>query len=415
MINKIIIEYLRKNKRLVVPELGAFIRKEEANVIVFVPFLKKDDGVLEQQLVADYSLTRAEAREVIEEYTLNAKTGLASKGAFIIERLGTLKTDANGIFYLDYNPEQTVEQIKEQTPRQGTEQIPERASGQTAEHASVQSRKEQPSGSTPVIPLVSAVSPRPAAQEASLSAELSSASRNVESSVASHVRQADPTGKRPVEPLIPLAQGRPGAAAGNPVPLVTADNNCPAPQPGKTTGERQGRIVDERSKKAMDERSGIITSERLVNVSSPRPEKVADTRPEVQRHAPSPAHAPSPVNRQAESAAPARSGKIAEERPDAFPKPPASTPAPKPRPAGQRYNRPKQQRADLVMIVAILAALVAITAIIFGFLVNSNDSHKVNLAPATEQVADPSAQTAPATTPATTPETAPTAAPQKTP
>lgn len=46
MINKIIAEYLRTNKRLVVPHFGAFIRKENSEAIVFVPFLKKDDGVL---------------------------------------------------------------------------------------------------------------------------------------------------------------------------------------------------------------------------------------------------------------------------------------------------------------------------------------------------------------------------------
>lgn len=48
MINKIIAEYLRTNKRLVVPHFGAFIRKENSEAIVFVPFLKKDDGVLQQ-------------------------------------------------------------------------------------------------------------------------------------------------------------------------------------------------------------------------------------------------------------------------------------------------------------------------------------------------------------------------------
>jgi len=46
MINKIIAEYLRTNKRLVVPHFGAFIRKENSEAIVFVPFLKKDDGVI---------------------------------------------------------------------------------------------------------------------------------------------------------------------------------------------------------------------------------------------------------------------------------------------------------------------------------------------------------------------------------
>lgn len=68
MINKIIAEYLRTNKRLVVPHFGAFIRKENSEAIVFVPFLKKDDGVLQQLLVSEYGMDSADAQAVIDEY-----------------------------------------------------------------------------------------------------------------------------------------------------------------------------------------------------------------------------------------------------------------------------------------------------------------------------------------------------------
>ena len=73
MINKIIAEYLRTNKRLVVPHFGAFIRKENSEAIVFVPFLKKDDGVLQQLLVSEYGMDSADAQAVIDEYIAEIK------------------------------------------------------------------------------------------------------------------------------------------------------------------------------------------------------------------------------------------------------------------------------------------------------------------------------------------------------
>ena len=101
MINKIIAEYLRTNKRLVVPHFGAFIRKENSEAIVFVPFLKKDDGVLQQLLVSEYGMDSADAQAVIDEYIAEIKESIAARGAYVIEGVGRLMTDSNGICYLE--------------------------------------------------------------------------------------------------------------------------------------------------------------------------------------------------------------------------------------------------------------------------------------------------------------------------
>lgn len=101
MINKIIAEYLRTNKRLVVPHFGAFIRKENSEAIVFVPFLKKDDGVLQQLLVSEYGMDSADAQAVIDEYIAEIKESIAARGAYVIEGVGRLMTDSNGIYYLE--------------------------------------------------------------------------------------------------------------------------------------------------------------------------------------------------------------------------------------------------------------------------------------------------------------------------
>ena len=101
MINKIIAEYLRTNKRLVVPHFGAFIRKENSEAIVFVPFLKTDDGVLQQLLVSEYGMDSADAQAVIDEYIAEIKESIAARGAYVIEGVGRLMTDSNGICYLE--------------------------------------------------------------------------------------------------------------------------------------------------------------------------------------------------------------------------------------------------------------------------------------------------------------------------
>ena len=45
MINTIIIKYLRENRRLVIPKLGAFIVKDDNQTIIFSELLRSDDVV----------------------------------------------------------------------------------------------------------------------------------------------------------------------------------------------------------------------------------------------------------------------------------------------------------------------------------------------------------------------------------
>ena len=100
MINKIIAEYLRTNKRLVVPHFGAFIRKENSEAIVFVPFLKKDDGVLQQLLVSEYGMDSADAQAVIDEYIAKLKAEINYLQEYkqrLISDVVTGKVDVRGV------------------------------------------------------------------------------------------------------------------------------------------------------------------------------------------------------------------------------------------------------------------------------------------------------------------------------
>ena len=98
MVGKIIADYMRSNKRLVVPQFGAFIRKDTDGKIVFVPFLRKDDGVLAQLVCTACGLGLDEARSAIDDYVAGIKAGIATRGSFVIEGVGRLVSDSSGTY-----------------------------------------------------------------------------------------------------------------------------------------------------------------------------------------------------------------------------------------------------------------------------------------------------------------------------
>lgn len=101
MVNKIIADFLKTSKRLVVPQFGAFIRKEDSGTIAFVPFLKKDDGVLNQLLCTAYGLTPNDAQTVINEFVEEVKESVSTRGVYIIEGVGSITADPNGILRME--------------------------------------------------------------------------------------------------------------------------------------------------------------------------------------------------------------------------------------------------------------------------------------------------------------------------
>lgn len=102
MIENIISDYLKDNKRLILPELGAFLKKDDGSV-VFVPFLNKDDGVLSSLVKHAYGATQIEANSIISQYTSAIRASIAGNGYYLIKSLGALKSDVNGIIILDPN------------------------------------------------------------------------------------------------------------------------------------------------------------------------------------------------------------------------------------------------------------------------------------------------------------------------
>ena len=103
MISELVAAYLRKNKRLVIPGLGAFIRKDGSSEVVFVEFLKKDDGVLAGLLEDQYGLSRVEALETITQYVERVKQHVAHTGHFVVGGVGILHANSNSLLELEYD------------------------------------------------------------------------------------------------------------------------------------------------------------------------------------------------------------------------------------------------------------------------------------------------------------------------
>lgn len=105
MVDRIIVSYLSGNKRLVIPGFGAFLRKDPAGV-VFVEFLKNDDGVLNSLLSAEMGVSEDEAVAIVGDFVTTINRRLHTNGSYIIEGLGELVMNSNGVCDLRYDPEQ---------------------------------------------------------------------------------------------------------------------------------------------------------------------------------------------------------------------------------------------------------------------------------------------------------------------
>ena len=77
-LNKIIAEYLASNRRLVIPEFGAFVKKESGEV-VFSELLRTDDGVLASLLTAR-GLSAMEVAVVVDRYIFEVRHELEQCG-----------------------------------------------------------------------------------------------------------------------------------------------------------------------------------------------------------------------------------------------------------------------------------------------------------------------------------------------
>lgn len=94
LITNILVEYLKHNKRIVVPKLGAFIVKQPSGIIRFTDLMRNDDGVLRSLLVA-YGLSELEAIGKIDRFVFEIRHALNQGERYVIADLGEFRAGEN--------------------------------------------------------------------------------------------------------------------------------------------------------------------------------------------------------------------------------------------------------------------------------------------------------------------------------
>lgn len=97
----VITAYLDTHKRLVVPQLGAFLVKEPRKSIVFSELLKRDDGVLHALLCAD-GCSEIEAAGKIDRFVFEVRQAVERGETYVLKGFGALKPGPNGTIVFAY-------------------------------------------------------------------------------------------------------------------------------------------------------------------------------------------------------------------------------------------------------------------------------------------------------------------------
>ena len=107
LITNILIEYLKHNKRIVVPKLGAFIVKQPSGVIIFSELMRGDDGVLRSLLMA-YGVKELEANGMIDRLVFDVHHAINRGERFTIEGLGDFVASDNNTIIFKHKREPIV-------------------------------------------------------------------------------------------------------------------------------------------------------------------------------------------------------------------------------------------------------------------------------------------------------------------
>lgn len=107
LITNILIEYLKYNKRIVVPKLGAFIVKQQSGVIIFSDLMRNDDGVLRSLLIA-YGMKELEATGMLDRFVFDIHHAISRDQVFTIEGLGDFSKGENNTIIFKHKREPLV-------------------------------------------------------------------------------------------------------------------------------------------------------------------------------------------------------------------------------------------------------------------------------------------------------------------
>lgn len=112
-LTQIIAEYMATHRRLVVPQLGAFLRKSEGEELLFSELLKRDDGVL-LNLLCNQGMGELEAQGAIDRFVFELRHTVESGAVYRAEHLGLFAVGAQSNLCFRYLP--ALESVAPESP-----------------------------------------------------------------------------------------------------------------------------------------------------------------------------------------------------------------------------------------------------------------------------------------------------------
>lgn len=107
LITNILVEYLKYNKRIVVPKLGAFIVKQPSGIIRFTDLMRNDDGVLRSLLIA-YGMSELEAIGKIDRFVFEVHHAISHGDKYVITGLGEFSAAENNTIVFNHKREPKI-------------------------------------------------------------------------------------------------------------------------------------------------------------------------------------------------------------------------------------------------------------------------------------------------------------------
>lgn len=154
MISQIITHYLADHKRLVVPQLGAFIVKVPGREVVFSELMKRDDGTL-RELLRREGMNEIEAAGAIDRFVFEIRHTAESDSVYRAEGLGVFAAGPNGTirfrFLPQEDPSDEERRAEPEEEKPAPDAVPERAEepAGTTEHAGQNEEQRQAAEEAP--------------------------------------------------------------------------------------------------------------------------------------------------------------------------------------------------------------------------------------------------------------------------
>lgn len=150
---KFLKELIENNARVILPEFGAFLVKDDGSGkfnpdnVSFSPFLRYNDGMLEDSLAKKLSISKDEAAKKIKEFVEIVKEQLLNENFYPIEGIGSLYRDNRGSILFTKSMEKPGgkpdEKVKTEKPAEKVEKKPEPKTEKKPEQEAKQEEKPQ--------------------------------------------------------------------------------------------------------------------------------------------------------------------------------------------------------------------------------------------------------------------------------